>query len=112
MKYLIHQPPEYTPTAPVTSPVPDPAMNAVGNSNYEMLILIQKIQQQMTALVNIPPPNSYYPPQNRVRNKHSNVSKYYCSHRACAHFGRDFTRKIQVHKDVAMFENKIGGSTY
>ena len=78
VKALIHQPPEYNPPVLPTqapAPLPDPAMNSGGNSNAEILIFIQQLQQQMTTLGNFPPPNPSGPPQNRVRHKRANVSK-------------------------------------
>ena len=47
---------------PAQESVPDTATNDDGNSNSEMIKLIQQLQQQMTMLGNNPPPNPYDTP--------------------------------------------------
>ena len=95
-----------------TEPVPYPDMNYVGKSNAEMIILIQRLQKQITTLVNHPPPNPSDPLKKRVRHQRAKVIKYRWSHGACAHARRDCTRKRQGYKDDVIFTNKMSGSMY
>ena len=97
---------------PTPTPVPDTAMNYVGNSNDEMLRLIQILQKQMTMLGNNPPPNPSDQLQNRVRHQSANVSKYCWYHGACAHASLACTSKRQGHKDDTTFANKMIVSMY
>ena len=77
-----------------------------------MIKLIKKLLQQTNTIGNCPLPNTSDTSKNRVRHRHTNVSKYYLSHGACACTGRDCIRKRQGHKDAMMFGNKMSGSMY
>ena len=97
---------------PAPEPVTYTAMNYVGNNNSEILILIQRLQKQITVLGNNPPHNPHDPLESIVIHQRSNVSKYCWYHGSFDRTSRYCTSKRKGYKYDTIFSNKIIGSMY
>ena len=112
-----HDPPVAVEASPAPTRIQDHQANATSNNfNQEFLSTLQALQLQIQNL------NSSNGGGNRNRNgggnngrstsrRRRNVSKYCWTNGACSHTSSECNNKAPGHKNEAIFENKLGGST-